>query len=74
MIGKPCVSPKATTSSTVATGPSEPGIEAIPAATAASFALILSPKISKWCVLGPTKMIPSSSQRSAKRKFSDKKP
>jgi hypothetical protein len=34
MIGKPCVSPKATTSSTVATGPSEPGIEAIPAATA----------------------------------------
>jgi hypothetical protein len=35
------------TPSIVSTGPSEPGIDGIPASNAAVFALILSPKISK---------------------------
>ena len=72
--GQPILAPSATTSSTEATGPGEPGTSGRPSSLAVCLATILSPIMLMCCGVGPMKVKPCASTASAKRAFSDRKP
>src|SRR5690625_5910235 len=63
MIGNPLFSANCLTSEIDDTGPSVPGITGNPALVACVLAFTLSPNTFKCSLVGPIKIIPSSSQR-----------
>ncbi len=71
--GKPISSAARTSSSTSVEGWEEPST-GTPAARAAATARALLPVSSRVAVLGPTKVMPASSQARASSGFSDRKP
>jgi hypothetical protein len=74
MMGKPIPSTNSTTSSAVLNAPSLPGTTGTPASIAAFRADVLSANRFKFSTVGPTNVIPASSQAWANSGDSDRNP
>mmetsp|Transcript_11200 Transcript_11200/g.35660 ORF Transcript_11200/g.35660 Transcript_11200/m.35660 type:complete len:206 (+) Transcript_11200:1648-2265(+) len=72
--GYPASRAKALASSTVRTGPSDPGTTGTPVRMARLRAVVLSANMRRLSTVGPTKVTPASAHACAKSAFSERKP